>query len=1508
MAFLEREEHDACGIVAWVEKASYASRENVDHVLHALHQMHHRAGFVENEGDGCGVLIDLPRGIWADHLTKNGKAPDDAYDPRFVVGHFILSNHVGQPLSQFEHSLRQLATEAGFSIMTVVTDAVNPHVLGPGGASEGLHFIQAALWSEQFDNESTIKRACFELELTIEETNIAHVASLSNHSVVYKVRGDSLTLQKYYNDFLHKEMKSRITLGHNRYSTNTATSSERVQPFSLLGHNGELNTIYRLREEMRMLNIPTTLGGSDSQDLNRAIEGLCRRYGFTLLEALELVFPPIIHEIKHMPPHLQDLYMFMRSIFGPFAQGPAAIIARSGDEAIFSVDALGLRPLWMVETESSMIFSSEQGIVPLSEMIHDPRPLSPGEKVYLEVHESSPTITYSYHEAQQLAYERMKQRYHFEGYRHAIAFGGPPVFGEVHLTPQRIQEKSREALMGAFGWDVDDVRILEHHATTGQEPIRSLGFDGPLAILSERQQNISDYIKEMVAVVTNPAIDREREIEHFSTRVVLGKRPTVSETDYKSLRLELQSPILLGGHQLEEADRYRTLAHKLGTQLFEDVLRYFSGKPGDVVEIYPRVEAGETLEEALQRLREEVIAAANEQASLIILDDQLAFADDNTFVDPALAISMAHIALRNYKLPDGSNARRNSSLILRSGAIRNLHDLVIMIGLGADAVCPYLYFASAYSIDAWKGIENAYQASTKGLEKVLSTLGIHEVRGYDRLFSAIGLSKEVAELLEIKSFFDSSATFSGFSALLTATRQRATLLREGKSSATRPYQLWPRIWKAAGDAAAGNIPYEEYSKKLQELERKQPISLRHLLDFKTQPEQVAPEQVDLSIGEHALPFVISSMSFGSQNETAFRAYAIAATELDMLSLNGEGGEIKDMIGKYAKNRGHQIASGRFGVNAELCNSVDLLEIKIGQGAKPGEGGHLPGSKVSQKVANARNARQGTDLISPSNNHDIYSIEDLAQMIDELKIVNPRAKVSVKIPVVTGVGTIAVGIAKAGADIITLSGFDGGTGAARAHALKHVGLPIEIGVKLAHEALLESGLRDVVELWCDGGMKTGLDIVKMVLLGANRVGFGTMAMVAIGCTSCRACHMDTCHVGIATQIETIQQATEHGLKAFAPRNLEIAVAQLSHFFTELANETRVVVAKLGATLLQDLVGHSELLEQTRELERIHLDDLLVRHQSAQYIYTWKSPRTSSVDVHSITAQLGEQAVSAMAVGSEALQFGATRVQSPERVIGGMLSGSVVRREIRDRKKGLDKASIKLLSGSIAGNGFGAYNARGVHLRVEGGAQDGVGKGTMGGKIVILKGVNRYGQRIGGSVGKGLAYGAQHGLFIVQGDADSRAGIRLSGADLIIGGEVTSPLDDSRGGLSLRSNIKGFAFEYMTGGRALILGNPGPWMCSGMTGGVVYLRVNPAMGLTVEALKRRLAKGAKVTLTALDASGIQDVQELLSIYQKELVRSGQQREAERLQLLVSSPQEHFAMVRPGSAQTEQDIATE
>ena len=477
----------------------------------------------------------------------------------------------------------------------------------------------------------------------------------------------------------------------------------------------------------------------------------------------------------------------------------------------------------------------------------------------------------------------------------------------------------------------------------------------------------------------------------------------------------------------------------------------------------------------------------------------------------------------------------------------------------------------------------------------------------------------------------------------------------------KSFHIFPRIWKAIGDVAKGNS-YDDYRDKLSELEENNPIAIRHLVQTKQTKHVVPTEEVSIGIKNHNLPFIISSMSFGSQNEIAFRAYAEAADQLNMISLNGEGGEIKDMIGKYPHTRGQQVASGRFGVNAELLNSSNLIEIKIGQGAKPGEGGHLPGSKVTAKIAEARNATIGSDLISPSNNHDIYSIEDLAQMITEIKTANQLAKVAVKVPVVPNIGTIAVGIAKAGADFINISGFDGGTGAARIHALQHVGLPVEIGVKAAHNALLEASMRHTVEIWADGGIRSVNDALKIMLLGANRIGFGTLSMIAIGCTTCRGCHLDTCHVGIATQIESEAQAKEHGLRRFVPRELESAVAGLLNLFTSFGVELKRLTGQLGYTNLQAIVGRSDLLEQVRGENLLNLRNLLQIIEHPSVTTTEGVSEKQFKTVHSADSK------ELVGVGVE------------QRVMGGLESCYRVRSKLYEATQ-LEPLTLKYTNGSI-----------------------------------------------------------------------------------------------------------------------------------------------------------------------------------------------------------------------------------
>lgn len=1459
-------EHDACGIVSVMEKRKIATKENIDLCIQSLVKMNHRAGFINGEGDGIGIHIDIPKTLWNEKLKSSGYNPTIVNHPHFIVGHFFLNKK--EDITALKDYIRTQLNNKNFTIIFESDDVTNSDALGPLGKQEEPLFWQVALIAE---NEITnIEQTLFSVTIKIEENEAIHVASLSRDHVVYKVLGAGDTLVAYYNDLQHPLIASTMTLGHNRYSTNTLSNFFRVQPFSILGHNGEINTIAKLRDQAEMIDVPLTAGGSDSQDLNRTLETLLVQYNYSLFEAMEILFPPIINEIKLYETPLQDLYTYIREAWGHFAQGPAGIISRFKDEAVFSVDSLGLRPVWKVETESSYIFSSEPGVVSPTKYVAEPKPLAPGEKVGLKWNEQAELVLYEYDKYQIQVYNRFKKRIDTTNYHLNLSI---PETKKIQGLCDSVQVETKQYV--AFGWDREHIQLLEQMATKGVEPIRSLGHDSPLAALDTDRRNIADFIKESVAVVTNPAIDRDREIEHFSTRTVLGERPSLLSGAKRPFVVEMLSPIILEGSVAQP------IAEELHTITYEQLIELFKTH-NSIATISATFSSSETLQCALSRISSEAIAAVNNGASLLVLDDAKAHLNERLWIDPHLVTAKVHQALSENKL------RRNCSLVIRSGALRSLHDIVTLYGLGADGINPYLLFATVN--DGTKTpITNLYNALNKGLEKVISTIGIHELRGYGRLYSSIGLHEEIANILQITNFFGSNDLAFSLESLAEDAKMRADDYNNPKIRMRKSFHIFPRIWKAIGDVAKGNS-YDDYRDKLSELEENNPIAIRHLVQTKQTKHVVPTEEVSIGIKNHDFPFIISSMSFGSQNEIAFRAYAEAADQLNMISLNGEGGEIKDMIGKYPHTRGQQVASGRFGVNAELLNSSNLIEIKIGQGAKPGEGGHLPGSKVTAKIAEARNATIGSDLISPSNNHDIYSIEDLAQMITEIKTANQLAKVAVKVPVVPNIGTIAVGIAKAGADFINISGFDGGTGAARIHALQHVGLPVEIGVKAAHNALLEASMRHKVEIWADGGIRSVNDALKIMLLGANRIGFGTLSMIAIGCTTCRGCHLDTCHVGIATQIESEAQAKEHGLRRFVPRELESAVTGLLNLFTSFGIELKRLTGQLGYKNLQAIVGRSDLLEQVRGENLLNLRNLLQIIEHPSVTTTDGVPEKQFKTVHSADSK------ELVGVGVE------------QRVMGGLESCYRVRSKLYEATQ-LEPLTLKYTNGSIPGNGLGAYNSENLFIHVNGGAQDGIGKTSFGGGIYITKSKGKDGVYYNGSVGKGFGYGAQKGALYVQGNADARAGIRLSGADMIIGGRITKPLrEKEQGNIGAYSNIKGFAFEYMTNGRALVLGDPGPWICAGMTGGVVYLRHDSNLGLTEQALKRRIAKGANVTLQSISKNGLKDVTELLLDYIRVLNEHEQYEEVALLTALLDDIQNQFFEIIPKKEQADPSISTE
>ena len=1475
------DEHDACGIVACLEKNKQPTRQNIFDCINALVGMNHRAGFINGEGDGVGIHIDIPTELWKEKLRNAGVNEELVDQEEFAVGHIFVSRKADWEFVKNE--LIQKLEKAELTLVYENDQVTNSSALGPIASQENPVFWQFACVANKKGQELT--KLLFNTLIDFETNDDLHVASFSQNHVVYKVMGAGDILPRYYQDLANPLVASTMTLGHNRYSTNTLSSFFRVQPFSVLGHNGEINTIEKLRDEARMISIPLVKGGSDSQDLSRTMESLICRDGYTLFEVMDLLFPPIVNEIKAYPEHLQDLYTYIREAWGHYAQGPAGIVSRYGDEAVFSVDALGLRPLWMLEKESSYMFSSEPGIMPSTEYVNEPKPLAPGEKVGFKWNGDTLKV-FEQKDYQDEVFNRYYKRLSFQNSRKRLQY--PPMEKTITMN---YPDKIHNGQYKAFGWEKDHIQLIEQMAEKGVEPIRSLGHDAPLAALNPERKNIADYIKESVAVVTNPAIDRDRETEHFSTRVIVGKRPSLTSHEEIGTVMELASPLLI------EGKAGFTCSEELEQPSFDQVVKYYQDQKQTAF-ISITFTKGEKLDAALKRLANETVQAVVAGKTLIILDDANAHQENSFWIDPHLAVSAIDQALVKAEL------RRNCSLLLRSAAIRSLHDMITVIGLGADLVSPYYMFMTVMNDENTKPILNLYSALIKGLEKVISTIGIHELRGYGRLFSSIGLNEQIANVLNIVNFFGSNELENDFTALEEDAFVRAEDYQNENERVGKTFHLFPRIWKSISEVAATG-DYSVYRDKITEQELANPTTIRHLTGLKATEKSISPEEVDITVGEHSLPFLISSMSFGSQNETAFRAYAEGADRLNMVSLNGEGGEIKDMLGKYPKTRGQQIASGRFGVNAELLNSSNLLEIKIGQGAKPGEGGHLPGSKVTAKVAAARNATLGSDLISPSNNHDIYSIEDLAQMILELKTANDQAKIAVKVPVVPNIGTIAVGIAKAGADIITLSGFDGGTGAARIHALQYVGLPVEIGVKAAHNALLESGLRHKVEIWADGGMKSALDVIKVMLLGANRVGFGTLAMLSIGCTTCRGCHLDTCHVGIATQIESEAQAKDHGLRRFVPRQFDLAVNGIMNLFTAFGTELKEIAASIGIKNLQDVVGRSDLLEQVKGTRQLDLSYLLKQIDMGKVTHMEKPVSLEQVQM--------QVAAGAEYLDASVEQLNSSRefhsITSDQRVLGSRVSCHRVRGRLDGSYRQLPNIRLNYKEGSIPGNGLGAYNSEGISITVNGGGQDGVGKTSFGGSIQILKAKGKNGKYYNGSVGKGFGYGAQKGLLVAQGNADARAGIRLSGADIIIGGLVQKPIPTKEhGNIGANANIKGFAFEYMTNGRGLVLGDPGPWCCAGMTGGAVYIRHQPEMGLTKEAIQRRIAKGAKVSVSDLNAHGKQDIQELLGQYIALLEKDGQVEEATLLKSLLDNPEEHFVQISPVKEQADPSVSTE
>ncbi|WP_461209401.1 glutamate synthase-related protein [Desulfocurvus sp. DL9XJH121] len=1502
------QERDACAIIAFVDKRGRSTHANIVKTIEALKKMAHRSGDINNEGDGCGILTDIPREVWADRLERAGRSRHLAESAGFFVGHMLLPHGIRSRARDILAGAREIFGKNGCKLLAEVEGGTLDHELGDMARAEAPLFWQVAGIAPVDEDGKTPEKRLFHIQMQLERLEPdLHVASLSRDSAAYKVRGLADLLPRVYPELRLREARSRITIGHSRYSTNTLPTVERSQPFSILAHNGEINTIERLRSSGRVLGIEPVPGGSDSQDLNRILEGLVNLHGFDPMEAFAMVFPAVYTETAAYSDELRRAYDYFRWFFPPSAQGPAAVIARHGQTVMGSVDALGLRPLWFGESDYDYYLSSEKGVVDIEDTASDPKPLAPGEKIAVLSAPGRHAVVFDYTAYQKRLASLMRERGNVlasvDSLYRSVPADGPGIWLQDFLPSGLLPttELTSNGCLGAFGWRQYDVDMRKRTATSGGAPIGSMGHQGPLACLNaEGLPNISEYFNENVAVVTNPAIDREREADHFSTRAILGQRPDALASA-PAMALEIKTPLLLGG--CLDADicggELSKLARSFGTQTLDDVLGFFTLGGHDRARVAVLdatfVPGPGSLAARLDELAEEGARAVKNGARLVLLDDSRSFTDGRCYIDPCLAVAWVQ---REF---EARRIRRQCGLVVRSGAIRNLHDVMLLLGLGADALNPYMIWRMAREHatkerPAEAVIRTTMDVLQKGVEKVMSTMGIHELCGYGRIFASIGLGADLAEVFECASFCTSLGA-----GLTMSVLEAQAVVRVARSGAGDDADLWRdpkrnvKVGRILRRAATGESGFREMADALRELEAENPVALRHLLDFR-RPEGAARQaagDVDLAVGGHSLPLVIPAMSFGSQGENSFRTYAETAKRLNIVCMNGEGGEIPDMLGKYRRNRGQQIASGRFGVYMGFLNSADFLEIKVGQGAKPGEGGHLPGQKVTAMVATARHCKPGIGLISPSNHHDIYSIEDLAQIVTELKTANPSARVSVKIPVTSGVGTIAVGVAKAGADIVNISGFDGGTGAAREHAKKYVGLPAEIGVSQAHRALVESGLRAQVEIWCDGGLRSGADVLRMILMGADRVGMGTVALMGVGCISCQRCHLDTCPRGISTQLRSREEAEARGVKGFSCVDVAAETENLSRLLTCVADELRALLAELGFSSVRQAVGRVDCLRQRARAESVDCSELLAPPALDGAAAPEGAVRGLRRPLNTLTKLIADIALKEFQEpGVREVRYTDQYVRSVDRAVGTYLAGALTREYGAEQGR---SARLRL-DASVPGNGLGAFTIPGMEIMVDGGAQDGTAKGSFGGALGVFKGVNLLGNRVDGSTGKSFAYGAISGTLMVQNYADSRACVRMSGADAVFGARIREMVRDELGNIAARAHLKGFAFEYMTGGRAVVLGDPGPWICSGMTGGVVYQCLYPEFGFTRASLVRRLASGADVDILPLDLGGLADVRELAARYVAELRASFQDREAAEVERLLDEARHRFVMIVP------------
>ncbi|MGQ1890714.1 glutamate synthase large subunit [Thermophagus sp. OGC60D27] len=1396
-------EHDNCGIGFVAHIKGKPSNEIVHKGLEVLVNMTHRgAESADNKsGDGAGILMQVPHEFFK---TLDFDLPAQG---SYGTGLIFLPSDPESAKACLD-VMNQNIIDEGLTLIGYRDVPVDAGAIGEiAKASEPL--IRQVFVTGNFGEQDALERKLFLLrkvtENAVRNSNIKdkdcfYIVSLSSKVFIYKGMLTPAQLGEYFLDLQDPRMASAIALVHSRFSTNTFPTWDLAQPFRILAHNGEINTIKGNRlwmqaregllesdmfgDDLKKLFPIIEKGKSDSASLDNVLEFLFLA-GRSLPHALTMLIPESWNDKNPIPPSLKAYYEYHSTIMEPW-DGPASIVFSDGRYIGGTLDRNGLRPSRYVITDDDLIvMGSEVGVqtFPAEKIVAKGR-LRPGKLLLVDTRLG---IIIPDEEIK----AQLSHRHPYENWlkENRISLKDIEVRQRV---PSHLGEKY-DLYLKAFGYNKEDIeKIITPMAQNGVEPLGSMGNDAPMAIFSDKPQRLFNYFRQHFAQVTNPPIDPIREGLVMALTNYIGSvsKNLLIENPGHCRSIKFASPIITNT-DLGKIKDYRR-------EEFTHVT---------IPMVFRASEGGKGLEKALDQICAQAEKAVDEGNNYIILSDR-EVSIENAAIPSLLATAAVHHHLIKAK------KRMQVGLILETGEAREVMHFALLLGYGASVINPYVCFATINDLVEQGKIKETYgearekyiKAVNKGLLKVLSKMGISTLRSYHgaQIFEAIGISQEVID----KCFTGTASKIGGIGfdeiakeALAFHQKAFDELLPKGPYDTAGVYAYRKNGEKHAWNPetigllqwATAQNDYEKYKQYSRQVEKdnKKPLFLRGFLKFKTAANPISIDEVE-PVESIMKRFVTGAMSYGSISKEAHEALAMAMNQIGGRSNTGEGGEDATRFKSSARSAIKQVASGRFGVTNNYLVNADELQIKIAQGAKPGEGGQLPGYKVDKVIAKLRHSTPGITLISPPPHHDIYSIEDLAQLIFDLKNANPKAKVSVKLVSETGVGTVAAGVAKAHADLIVISGTEGGTGASPTSSIKYAGLPVELGLAETQQTLVLNNLRGRVKLQTDGQLKTGYDVVKMALLGAEEFGFATSSLIVLGCVMMRKCHLNTCPAGIATQDEGLR-------KRFIGK-----YKNLINFFTFIASEVREILAEMGYQSLDEIIGRSDLLEQDPEVNSwktagVDLSSLLhFPEEGHKYPLHQTMEQDHKID-DVLDRKLIQEARPALQNGSRVWM--AYPINNVDRAVGAMLSGEVSKSY---GEEGLPKNTINCSFTGSAGQSFGAFLVNGVSLRLEGDANDYLGKGLSGGKIVVVPPTgHKFKPEENIIIGNTVLYGATSGHLYVRGMAGERFAVRNSGANAVVEGTGDH------------------CCEYMTGGRVVVIGPTGRNFAAGMSGGIAYV---------------------------------------------------------------------------------------